>query len=218
MKGVFDKSTIRKWDIYLIANPSGQSYVGCTCRFKNRMKSYKNGRSHKQPFVHESLLKFGYDSHEIRILDTFHSNYEEAQGKEIFWIRSYMSNSAQWPNMNGLNKTIGGGIAPHIQTPEARLKARKTLTPELLKKRGEKISKSKMGHTHSPEAIEKIRQTKASQTGKPICAYNLDGELLREYSSIEEAIRSGIAPRNTILYSLYGKSKRPRKLYFKYKK
>ena len=31
-----------------------------------------------------------------------------ANGKEIFWIRSYMSNYSKWPEMRGLNLTDGG--------------------------------------------------------------------------------------------------------------
>ena len=101
---------IKKWAIYMIANPENQVYVGRSSDLKGRLQNYRtlHGRTHKQPLLYESLVKFGFDSHTVKILDSFESDKEYAEGKEIFWIKSFMSNVIQWPDQKGLNKTRGG--------------------------------------------------------------------------------------------------------------
>lgn len=98
-----------KWLIYKIISPSGKVYIGKTNgNYKKREKYYKSGNCKGQPRLFASFKKYGYDSHEVKIIDEFESDIECAAGKEMFWIRSCMTNYCKFPEMNGLNLTDGG--------------------------------------------------------------------------------------------------------------
>jgi len=101
---------VKNWTIYKIVNPENQVYIGRSSRFKERIDNYRrmSGRTDTQPLIYESLIKYGFDAHQVSVIDEFCSDNNYAEGKEIFWIRSYMSNRTQWPEINGLNKTRGG--------------------------------------------------------------------------------------------------------------
>ena len=219
MTKVFDRDKIRDWTIYLITNPIGQKYVGSTCNFSSRMSRYKNGHCHNQTLLYDSIQLYGYDSHEIKILDTFNSSHEYSKGKEIFWVRSFMANRSVYPEMNGLNKTIGGGVSPHLQSKESRAKTliKFRENPSILVERGEKISNSKIGHRHSQECKDKIRETKLKQVGRPVLQYSLSGEFIKEFVGVIMAQRETGLSINTILNSVKGRVKNNKKFIFKYK-
>lgn len=98
----------KNWIIYRIDSPSGKIYIGKTSRFNKRMSYYKKINCGGQTKLFSSLQKHGFDNHVVSILDEFKSDSEFANGKEMFWIRSFMSNYCKWPEMDGLNLTDGG--------------------------------------------------------------------------------------------------------------
>jgi len=101
---------IREWDIYKITSPSGRVYIGKSQNLKSRLSSYRTltGKVNTQRVLYNSLLKYGFKSHKIEVIDSFSSDSDYASGKEMFWIRSYMSNRVKYPKFNGMNLTDGG--------------------------------------------------------------------------------------------------------------
>lgn len=103
-------NTVHDYAVYKLTNPENSSYVGCSYDLKRRLENYKtiNKSCIRQRLLYESLKKHGYEAHRVEILDKFTSDSNRASGKEIFWIRSNMSNRNKWPEMNGLNLSDGG--------------------------------------------------------------------------------------------------------------
>lgn len=102
-------SEIRDWTIYRITNPNGRIYIGLTCNEKTRKNDYKYAACKEQPIIYRSILKYGWENHEHSTIDSFSSTLEFAQGKEIFWVRSYMSNVRKYSEQKGMNLNDGGG-------------------------------------------------------------------------------------------------------------
>lgn len=102
------RSEIRDWNIYKIVSPSGKIYIGLTCNIKNRFYRYKKANDSSQTLLFNSLRKYGFDNHIVSIIDSFTSDISYAKGKEIFWIRTYMTNFSKWGLSHGLNLTDGG--------------------------------------------------------------------------------------------------------------
>lgn len=99
---------VRDWWIYKITNPKGRVYIGVTSNIRSRIKNYKQKDCKSQPLIYKSIEKYGFSSHSIDIIDHFTSNALFALGKELFWIKSYMSNVAKYPELNNMNVTDGG--------------------------------------------------------------------------------------------------------------
>jgi group I intron endonuclease len=89
------------------------------------MSAYKTlGKAvQQQPLVYNSLKKHGVDSHIFSIVEQFKSNNDYASGKEMFWIRSYMSNLNKWRCGFGMNLTDGGdGTTGRVVSEETKKK------------------------------------------------------------------------------------------------
>lgn len=99
---------MRHWYIYRIVSPSNNVYIGITSNIKKRISYYRNYKKLNQPKLKASFSKHGFEIHKIDIIDQFYSDLKYAHGKEMFWIRSYMSNCLKWENKSGLNLTDGG--------------------------------------------------------------------------------------------------------------
>lgn len=89
-----------------------------TARFNDRIKNYSRLNCKDQRVLYNSLLSHGFGNHKIEVIDHFESTRSYANGKEIMWIRSYMSNLTKWRDFNGMNLTNGGDGASWTATPE----------------------------------------------------------------------------------------------------
>lgn len=115
---------IRNWTIYKITSPSGRIYIGKTINFKSRLRQYNSVFSTRvQPMLYKSFIKHGKDNHVFEIIDSFVGDNSYVNGKEIFWIRSYMSNISKYPNQKGLNLTDGGDGTLGYKKSESERKA-----------------------------------------------------------------------------------------------
>ena len=115
------------WDIYKITSPSNRVYIGLTSNLKQRVYNYKMCYCKHQKMLFFSIKKYGFDNHLIETIDTFKSDAKYAYGKEIFWIKSYMTNRHKFPEQNGLNLTNGGdGIHGYKHTAETIEKNRRS--------------------------------------------------------------------------------------------
>ncbi len=114
---------VRHWVVYKITNPSGRYYIGLTTNFKRRMRNYNNQPCKSQKVIKRSLDKYGFKNHKVEILDEFDSDKNYAFGKEMFYIRSYMSNASKYKDCNGymgMNLTNGGeGTLGSVRSQEA---------------------------------------------------------------------------------------------------
>lgn len=159
---------VRKWSIYKITSPSGRIYIGKTCNPTNRLRKYKNKGAKNQPLIYRSICKYGIENHIIEIIDSFEGTSSYCNGKEIFWIRTYMSNHSKWPKQRGLNVTDGGksslGWNPSSETRKKMSIARKNRKMSEDGKR--RVSEFMKGHKynvgkkHSEESIKRGLDTK----------------------------------------------------------
>lgn len=102
------KGEIYNWSIYRITSPTGRIYIGKSSNVKKRLSNYRNKGNKNQPLIYRSICKYGIENHQIDIIDNFQGDVSYAIDKEMFWIRSYMSNFCKWPEMKGMNLTDGG--------------------------------------------------------------------------------------------------------------
>lgn len=165
------ENEIRNWVIYKITNPVNQVYIGKTCDFKSRISHYKtlNKCIRRQRRIYESLINYGYDAHSVEIVEEFESTISFANAKEIFWVRSNLSNYNAYPEFGGLNLGNGGlsnkGIKhTHEMNIEKsiRFKGRKIPQHQIdLLKEMYKGAKSPMdGKNHSEESRIKMSKSK----------------------------------------------------------
>lgn len=210
---------IYHWFIYKITSPSGRVYIGKTYNLKGRKRNYNVANCPKQKLLNPSLLKYGFSNHKFEIIEEFDSNIDFSSGKEIFWIRTYMSNKHKYPEVNGLNLTDGGegtpgkrGVSPKKGKPQWNEAHKKRIG---LSKVG---NKNMLGKTHSNETRKKIAATRAIRYGNtPILVYDLNMVFVAEFSSKREAHRGTGVSRNVINNNLRGVTLNTPKLIFKYK-
>lgn len=122
-----DRNKSYDWVIYKITSPSGRVYMGKSICLDNRLSSYKTLNCKSQPKLYNSLVKYGYDNHSLEVIDSFFGDNLFANGKEMFWIRSYMSNSNKWVSTysydKGLNLTDGAeGMTGYKYSEESKRK------------------------------------------------------------------------------------------------
>lgn len=181
---MIDNQDIRDWVIYKITSPNDKIYIGKTVRFSSRMSSYRCLRCKEQPYLYHSLSKYGFNNHKIEKIDKFTSNNNYAGGKEMFWIKSYMSNFKKYPDMGGLNLTDGGdGLTGYVPSEETRKKMSdkkkgkiphnkgKKMSPEAFKalqegakKHREKYGVHNRGKSMSDEQKKKVSESKKGST------------------------------------------------------
>ncbi len=162
---VVSNTDIYKWVIYRMVSPSNRVYIGITSDLKKRMSTYKSNATSKQTLVYNSMKKYGFDNHVVDIIDTFEGTLRYANGKEIFWIRTYMSNRNKYPEQKGLNLTNGGdGMKGYKMSKESIEKSRqskigKKASDETKRRMSESRKGKKMNFTHlTPEFKAKLSE------------------------------------------------------------
>jgi len=170
-----NKDNIRDWVIYKITSPSGRVYVGRTSNFKSRMQDYKKKNPKlSQPLIGRSLKKYGFSNHEVVILEKFKGDNEYSSGKEMFWIRSFMSQFHKYPEQRGMNLTMGGeGTIGIFVSEEQKRKSSETRKANLTDEERTRLRNMsyvnnglpspRLGKTHTDEVKAKLS---AFHTGK----------------------------------------------------
>lgn len=174
---------MKNWYLYKIINNNGEVYIGCTQNLERRVRQYKQmgDTLKKQKRLYESLLKYGFEQHDIQVIENFQGDQLEAESKEIFWIRTYMSNYNKWPEVNGLNLTDGGkgafghkgliGIKRSKEFRDKLSEIKKDVKLSEYHKR--RLSESHLGQINSNR--------------RAICMVDNKGKVLFEYESIAKA-------------------------------
>lgn len=208
------RGCIRKWWIYKIVSPSGRTYVGITTNITNRIRQYKN-KCHSQHLVNRSMVKYGWENHEFSILEEFESTSDFAYGKEMFWIRGYMSNRSRYPQINGMNLTDGGEGSLGAKHSDERkrqvsiqMKGNKfNVGRKQSQAHRDKIRKGNLGKKVSDRT--KIIEAHILTRGKPIIQLDSTGGIIQEFRYIKEAAEKLDITPDTLRHILVGKTKRP---------
>lgn len=220
---------IRDWVIYRIINPSGRVYIGKTLNFAARLRCYRHdGTTIKQPLVYRSFKKYGMDTHKFDIIDTFTSTNSFCNGKELFWIKTYMSNINKYPEQKGMNLTDGGdGTLGFKKSPEevAKMVLRNTgrkQSDAQKQKTSErhKGNKYNLGRVASEETKMKMSIKSKARNWNPskeegyinpnvkgVVVLDNNGAYVTEYQSISLAAKSIGVNDNTLRRWLHGKAK-----------
>lgn len=125
--------------IYSITSPSGKSYIGQSWDIDNRVRIYKYGKARNQPALNHSFNKYGFDSHEIKVLHELPNDVTQdvLDTYEQFYIDRFRE-----CNIVLLNIREGGSRGKHSIESRA------------------KLSKSSIGKKMSEEARKKMSVAK----------------------------------------------------------
>lgn len=224
---------MKHWYIYKITSPKGRVYIGRTCDMKRRMERYSYLDCIEQTAIYRSIKKHGWESHKYEVIDEFDGTNSECNSKEIFWVRTYMSNIRKYPKMKGLNLTDGGGGThgyKHTDKAKKAISDKKIGIPNYSwvgkfhsEETKKKMSKKLIGNqrwlckTHSKETKEKMSISSKGKNSKKIIQYNLDGTFIKEWNSITEASKYMNCDISTISLNVREKTKKAKGFIFKYK-
>ena len=165
--------------IYKITNPQGEVYIGRTKDIEKRIDLYSRYSTLRpQPKLWESFNCYGFNNHQIEIID--YTDNLELEAKHIQEFNSYE---------NGLNSNKGGGgVESHTEI------TRKKISKAGKQNVGGRAVSHWKGQTRSEESKQKMSQSKKGKSipsnNKPILQFSKQGQFLQEYSSIEEAARN----------------------------
>jgi group I intron endonuclease len=177
--------------IYKITSPSGKVYIGLSKNIEKRWRGYstKKKTMPQQRKLYYSFKKYGVENHKFEVLEE--CKFEELVEKEIYYIKKYDSVE------KGLNVSRGGYYFWEVNLGKKHKKSTivkmKEYWAENAKSRSketiEKISKTKRENPRetTPEMIKMYRDT--STLKKAILQYDLGGNFIAEYESINEASR-----------------------------
>lgn len=195
---------IKTWSFYKITNPIGEFYVGRTSNMATRLSAYRccDNRMKGQRLIYESLIKYGFDRHEIIIIDTIIGIKKQADEKEAFWIAAFMSNKNKYPNWKGLNLTDGGsGCKGFIQQESV-----KTFLSNISK-----------GKKKSRDTIKKMTDFQIKTNGKVVSQYDKAGNFIMDHLSIGSAAKHINYSQANITACLKGRQNTAKGFIFKYK-
>lgn len=235
---------MKKSVIYKITNPTGKIYIGKTVDFNSRMNSYKCLNNIKQKAIHASILKYGWDSHNVEIL-------EEAEPHllnelEIIYIKKYNSYNRKSPN--GLNLTEGGeGSLGRKDSQETKIKrAQKHIGRKRSEETKRLISESMKGKipyaSTLPRTEKQLHHIKYGNIGRKktdierkkelesklinflnkhgsVLQFDMNGNLVKEWFQLPKEIARQMGIDDSYLYkTLKNNTKKCKNFYWMYKK
>lgn len=216
----------KKYVIYKATNKiNGKSYIGKTYNFEKRKKEHFYDIENGLPF-HKALKKYGLENFEWEVIDHADSD-SEIREKEVYWINYYRT-CISFSDCNGYNLTLGGeGGVSWNSKPVMRYDLDGNYIDEFVS-----CSHASIELDLDRKSIIRAAKTKYSQSGgyqwkfkndlkeiKPykraesvrkvkILKLDLKGNVLNEYSSVNEAAIKNNLHRSCISACLTGKSLR----------
>lgn len=184
--------------VYKHTAPNGKVYIGITSQNPlyrwNRGKGYK-----KQEYFYRAIQKYGWDSFKHEIL--FDGLTKEAAcKKEIELISKYKSNK----NAFGYNGSIGGEFnIPYKKGQHFTNEHRQKIAVALQGVKRSEITKAKIS-----ESKKGKKTGKTNPAAKKIVKCTLDGEIIKTYDCIREALIEMNLPLNCADISRCAKGKR----------
>ena len=177
--------------LYQIISPSGAIYIGQSWDIEQRHRWYKNHNAVEQPRLNNSFKKYGFDSHELKLLHELPNDVTQdvLDNYEIFYIETYKQAGFKMMNL----KEGGLGGKHHLDSIakiSKGLKGRKKPSGF-----GEAMSKRQTGSKHSAERIENMR---LSRVGKPVNNPNAGKHCIGKKRSQETKIKISEAQKGRI--------------------
>ena len=170
--------------IYGIQSPSGKIYIGQSWNIDTRFKYYKSHKSYQQPALSNSINKYGFDSHELKVLHELPNDVsqEVLDRYEILYMQFYKD-----AGIVLLNTKEGGRGGKHNDSTrkilsEQRIGIKKS---EETKK---KMSEWQIGTKHSVERIANMVMGRRKYF-KPIIQFDLNGVEIKRWNTSAEAAR-----------------------------
>lgn len=106
------KKHYREFKIYKITNPANQVYIGVSSNLEKRLNVYKNQPDtyKNQTYLHQSMLKYGYDNHKVEVLKTVEigDNINELYKVNIIEQREIIKHYKELGENQVLNAIIKG--------------------------------------------------------------------------------------------------------------
>jgi group I intron endonuclease len=153
--------------IYKITSPSGKVYIGQTVNFIKRRSRYKKLNCKQQPKLYASLIKYGWENHQLEIIHWLpkDAGVDVLNEYEVFYIKAYKDAGIELMNLNDGGRNC-------IPTQETRLKMSRLKKGVPLEVRIGKDAadrqKKRMSEyfTNRPKSEAHKRKTSASNMGK----------------------------------------------------
>lgn len=102
--------------IYKITSPTNRIYIGKSNNINRRFKDYRKPvKKGRKSLIHDSIKKYGYDSHIFEILEQ--CELDKLNEREMFYIEYFRTNVTKYREGNGLN-LYDGGNSPVIQSSD----------------------------------------------------------------------------------------------------
>lgn len=174
--------------IYQITSPTGKIYIGQSWNVEKRILYYKRLDCNQQPKIYRSLLKYGVDAHEFTILKAIPTITTQ---KELDFWECYCISMYRTLGVVMLNAKEGGSNGKISDETKAKMSLSKKgikreffageLNPYFGKKHTDEIKK-KMSVAGKGKRIGC-----ANGRAKAIIQFDLNGNIINEYSNIIEA-------------------------------
>ena len=177
--------------IYKYTSPSGKYYIGQTCKPTQAQRAGFQGSGYQYCTAFwRAIQKYGWDNFKYEELEKV-DNVEEANNREIYYIKLYHSNNPQY----GYNIYEGGNQSRDSEYSQ-RLSAIRQMwedgktVGEITKAFG--LSKATATYELAQAGIDgkdRIKRSAGQYLAKTVYQYSIDLELIATYSSTAEAER-----------------------------
>ena len=104
--------------IYKITSPTGKIYIGQSWNIKRRVKDYKNGRAKGQPYLHNSLVKYGKASHKFEVI---HKLEETVTQEDLNYWETLYWQKCKDEGINVLNVKEPGSNGKHSEESKRKV-------------------------------------------------------------------------------------------------
>lgn len=176
--------------IYKITNPKGKVYIGQSVNIENRKYYYISTYGKGQPKIYKSIMEYGWENHIHEILEE--CSLEELDRLEKFYKNKIVQENG-WENALFCRLQDGKGgfdsqetklkkSIAHKGKPKSEQHKQNMKKP---KNHGEKLKQRE--YTWNIQLREGIIKSKST----PILQCDLQGNLIKEWSTIAEPLKLG---------------------------
>lgn len=101
--------------IYMITSPTNRIYIGQSSDIKRRIKNYKHGNCKDQRLLHHSIVKYGWSSHTLSIIEE--CDRDMLNELEKYYINFYDS----FNSSHGMNLREGGDCSKMSENTKLKM-------------------------------------------------------------------------------------------------
>lgn len=182
--------------IYKITSPSGKVYIGQSWNIKKRFTWYKSHKAYQQPYLKNSFNKYGFDSHELKVLHELPKDVsqEVLDVYEVLYMQSYKDAGLDLLNIKEGGK--GGSHGLETRQKMSISHSGKKLSQGAIKKLKEReytenhrkgIAEGNRRREYTADTINKMKKTILC---KPVNQFSKQSQFIKSWDSIKEASRA----------------------------